>query len=191
MAGWRRGDVLACHRRRAGHPGRSRPWQDRVIGDGSLNLLSPRTRDGLAKKLEHKVPDVPWEDHLDVACRAMVTRRREGEPVEELQARPRSGSLSLIEPVLPEHETSTFYAGGEGSRVVLTCAERSTQRCDSGDLGDLGACGEFQKATTRQGVGGGVNEFTALLPAASGAVRQYAGAPWPTAVECPAASRDP
>ena len=58
-------------------------WQGRVIGDGSLNLLSPRTRDGLAKKLERKASEAPWEDYLDLACRQMVTRLREGAPVEE------------------------------------------------------------------------------------------------------------
>jgi hypothetical protein len=106
-------------------------WHGRVIGDGSLNLLSPRTRDGLAKKLERKAPGAPWEDHLDLACRQMVTRLREGEPVEELQARPRVGDSSLIAPLIVEHETTTLYAaGGAGkSLTALLCAIAARTGC--------------------------------------------------------------
>ena len=106
-------------------------WQGRVIGDGSLNLLSPRTRDGLAKKLERKASEAPWEDYLDLACRQMVTRLREGAPVEELQARPRVGDTSLIAPLIVEHETTTLYAaGGTGkSLMALLCAIAARTGC--------------------------------------------------------------
>jgi hypothetical protein len=102
-----------------------------VIGDGSLNLMAPRSRDGLAKKLERKAPDVPWEDYLDLACRQMVTRLREGEPVEELQARPRVGDSSLIAPLIVDRETTTLYAAGGGGKslTALLCAIAARTGC--------------------------------------------------------------
>ena len=99
-------------------------WHGRVLGDGTLNLLAPRSRDGLAKKLERKVPDVLWEEYLDLACRQMVTRLREGEPVERLIATPRAPEQYLVRPVLAAGDTTvTFGPGGSGKSLYALALE--------------------------------------------------------------------
>lgn len=106
-------------------------WQEKELDYGTLNLLATRSRDGLVKKLERAVPDVPWSEYLDLACRRMVARLREGEPIEELQARPRTGDTALITPIVIEHETTVHYAaGGAGkSLTALLCAVAARTGC--------------------------------------------------------------
>lgn len=106
-------------------------WQEKELDYGALNLLATRSRDGLVKKLERAVPDVPWSEYLDLACRRMVARLREGEPIEELQARPRTGDTALITPIVIEHETTVHYAaGGAGkSLTALLCAVAARTGC--------------------------------------------------------------
>ncbi len=106
-------------------------WQDKELDYGTLNLLATRSRDGLVKKLDRAAPDVPWTDYLDLACRRMVTRLREGEPVEELQARPRTGETALIAPVLIEHESTVHYGNGGSGKSLdgLLCAIAARTGC--------------------------------------------------------------
>ena len=118
-------------------------WQGRVIGDGSLNLLAPRSRDGLAKKLDRKAADVPWEDYLDLACRRMRDRVREGEPVVTLLAQPRAPEQYLVRRRLAAGETTvTFAPGGSGKSLdallleiavttgcALPCGLRAVRTC--------------------------------------------------------------
>ena len=95
-------------------------WLGGVVGDSSLNLLAPRSRDGLVKKLERKAPDAPWEDYLDLACRLMRERVREGEPVVALRPEPVTRDLYLVAPVLPIGQTGVLFGdGGAGKSLVL------------------------------------------------------------------------
>jgi 5S rRNA maturation endonuclease (ribonuclease M5) len=95
-------------------------WGGRELDYGTLNLLSTRSRDGLAKKLERKVDAAPWGDYLDYACRAMVARIREGEPVVALEPEPVTRDLYLVAPVLPIGQTCVLFGdGGAGKSLVL------------------------------------------------------------------------
>ncbi len=83
-------------------------WQGAELDYGALNLLATRSRDGLVKKLERAVPDVPWSAYLDLACRRMVARLREGEPVVEVLPRPRDPARVLL-----NVSAGPFFVAGE------------------------------------------------------------------------------
>ncbi len=99
-------------------------WHGRVIADGTLNLMASRSRDGLAQKAKRSARDVPWEERLDLACRQMVARLREGEPVVTLVARPRAAEQYLVRHSLAAGETTvTFGPGGSGKSLYALLLE--------------------------------------------------------------------
>ncbi len=99
-------------------------WQGRELEHGQLNLLSTRSRDQFVTKPVRIYSDIPWQTYLDSACRQMVARRREGEPVERLEARPRPLEQYLVRPVLAAGETTvTFGPGGSGKSLYALALE--------------------------------------------------------------------
>jgi AAA domain/Toprim-like len=81
---------------------------------GRLNLVSTAMREGLVKKLRETVPELPWRERLELACRLIVEQVRMGAPLVALRPAPRPGDQrDLIEDVLPLGETSLIYADGD------------------------------------------------------------------------------
>jgi hypothetical protein len=84
---------------------------------GRLNLVSTAMREGLVKKLREIVPDLPWRERLELACRLIVEQVRMGTPLIPLRPAPRpSSQRDLIEDVLPFGETSLLYADGDAGK---------------------------------------------------------------------------
>ena len=100
-------------------------WNDRGLLDYlHLNLLAPRSRDQIVAKLDRLVSGPAWQAYLDDACRQMIARRREGEPVEQLEARPRLAEQYLVRPVLAAGQTTvTFGPGGSGKSLYALMLE--------------------------------------------------------------------
>jgi AAA domain-containing protein len=119
-------------------------WQGRELHYGALNLLSTRSREDVIRKVAAvAVAGAPWREYLDDACRKMVVRMREGEPVMALHATPRPPEQSLVHPVLADGDTTvTFGPGGSGKSLYALLLElavttgcalpsglRATRRC--------------------------------------------------------------
>ncbi|MGH7322463.1 MAG: AAA family ATPase [Candidatus Rokuibacteriota bacterium] len=88
-----------------------------VLSWGRLNLASTAMREGLVKKLRETVPELPWRERLELACRLIVEEVRMGAPLVALRPAPRPGAQrDLIEDVLPLGETSLLYADGDAGK---------------------------------------------------------------------------
>lgn len=100
-------------------------WHGREVHYGSLNLLSTRSREDVVRRANTAAAeDVTWRDYLDLACRQMVARVREGEPVEQLQARPRPAEQYLLSPVLEAGDSGvSFGPGGSGKGLYALLLE--------------------------------------------------------------------
>ncbi|OGK97956.1 MAG: hypothetical protein A2W08_11790 [Candidatus Rokubacteria bacterium RBG_16_73_20] len=94
-------------------------FQGRELEQAVLNLLSPRSRDQLARKLETLAP-APWGTYLDVASREMVRRLRQGAPIVVLE--PRVHDLKeqhAVAPIMPRGQTALAYTMGGGGKSLL------------------------------------------------------------------------
>lgn len=100
-------------------------WQGRELHYGSLNLLSTRSREDVVRKVTTTAPaDTPWREHLDLSCRQMVARLREGAPVVRLTATPRTPEQYLMRSALAAGDTTvTFGPGGSGKSLYALLLE--------------------------------------------------------------------
>lgn len=116
-----------------------------------VNLLGPQTVTTLARRLQPRFPDLPWETLLETVIARTINHYRVGEPLVDL------ADVELASPhreyrmtkLLPKDEISMIYAdGGEGkslSAVLLAFALRTGATLPGGvaGVGDVPEVGYF------------------------------------------------
>lgn len=84
-----------------------------LAGITDLNLKSESGKTNLARGLAHYIKDIPWKQHLERACTAVIERVRQGEPIEELQIEQARHVPFILNPLIYEgHQTLLFAPGG-------------------------------------------------------------------------------
>ncbi len=95
---------------------------DGVIEWGVMNLLAPRTREGIAKRLGERVTG-DWGQYLDLFCREVVRLERQGEPLQRTDPEARSTPLRyLLGPMLPRGMPTLLYGEGGTGKSTLAAA---------------------------------------------------------------------
>ncbi|MGH8304502.1 MAG: AAA family ATPase [Steroidobacteraceae bacterium] len=99
-----------------------------VVEWGRTNLLASRTRGEIAKRLNARV-DADWSQLLESFCFEVVTRHRQGAPVEETDPdAPKKGLDYIVKPLLPMGLPTLLYgAGGTGKSTLAAALALSVQ----------------------------------------------------------------
>lgn len=91
-----------------------------------INLASANGRTAVVKALGEDVPGVPWRTVLDRSCQEVARQMRVVEPVEDITPSPPTLGRWLVEPWIPQHETTILFGdGGTGKSLfalALACA---------------------------------------------------------------------
>lgn len=110
--------VSSCHEGSEGlHAEIAVALADAELHWSRLNLASTPAREGLRKKLEDAVPDIPWRALLEHACRRAAFLVREGTPAVALE--PRIHDLTeryALAPLQPRGQTALLYVHGGGGK---------------------------------------------------------------------------
>jgi hypothetical protein len=86
-----------------------------------VQLISARSRDSFAKILREVKPSVEWGTTLEYACIRTLREWRTGEPFVNLRTIPAPPQLRyLVEPLLPEGETTVIFGDGEAGKSLFS-----------------------------------------------------------------------
>ncbi len=89
---------------------------------GRLGLASTQTREGVVRKLNSILPDIPWRTIIEAACRATVRALRASSTTVTLHGRRTTGPRHLVVPLLPLHQTAVIVADGGSGKGFLSTA---------------------------------------------------------------------
>jgi hypothetical protein len=89
---------------------------------GRLSLASSQTREGVVRKLNTIVPDLPWRSILEVTCRATARALRESTATVALRGRRATGPRHLIDPVAPLGQIAVGFGDGGAGKGNLAVA---------------------------------------------------------------------
>lgn len=88
-----------------------------------LNLVSQRERDNLAQSLRRQVPELDWDNRIDVLCRLVLESYRKGDPAILLRdARRAGGETYAIKPLLLADAPTVWFADGGTGKSLLALA---------------------------------------------------------------------
>jgi hypothetical protein len=107
---------------------------------GRLGLSSTQAREGVVRKLNGIVNDIPWRTILETTCRQTAGAVRRGDPTELLEGRRRLGPRLYVEPIVEATGVTVHYAdggSGKGYVALVLAIAAATGRSLSGGIRPL------------------------------------------------------
>ena len=94
---------------------------DQVLLDqNTINLLSPRTKDAQARKLEKLRADIPWDDALTWITHLTMEIARQSEPPRPVGKKPETMKVEFqLLPILERNQPTTIYSPGGYAKSYL------------------------------------------------------------------------
>jgi len=94
--------------------------EQKLLDQNTINLLSPRTKDAQARKLERLRADVPWDDALTWITHLTMQIARRSEPPRPVGKKPETMKVEYeLSPILERNQPTTIYSPGGYAKSYL------------------------------------------------------------------------